>query len=91
MEFAHVGKHCTLRECQQQDFMPFECVFCKEIFCATHRRSDDHRCKAGSLETNSRYCIICPLCDARVSYNASGTAHTKADQALEADLIWQKH
>jgi len=43
MEF-NIGKHCSLQECKQLDFLPFECDACKKIFCLEHRTSEAHKC-----------------------------------------------
>jgi len=65
MEFANVGTHCNLKDCNQQDFMPFECVYCKKIHCGSHRRPDDHQCEIGGDE-DLNYVIICPICETRI-------------------------
>lgn len=30
MEFSNLGKHCQESTCNQKDFLPFECKFCKK-------------------------------------------------------------
>lgn len=68
MEFAHVGKHCSMELCQQQDFLPFTCDFCGDIHCADHRRPDDHCCREGGYDADdNNYIIFCPLCQAKLS------------------------
>ena len=37
-----VGKHCHY--CNQLDFLPFFCSYCKFNYCKTHRLSSDHNC-----------------------------------------------
>jgi len=51
MELPEVGEHCALADCSKLDFLPFKCVHCASIFCADHRRPQDHRCvKAEAAE-----------------------------------------
>ena len=51
MELPEVGEHCALADCSKLDFLPFKCVDCASIFCADHRRPQDHRCvKAEAAE-----------------------------------------
>jgi len=77
MEFAGVGTHCQLKGCNQQDFMPFECVYCKKIHCGEHRRPDDHSCEVGGDE-DLNYVIICPICETRL----------KMQKDKDADQVW---
>lgn len=37
-----IGVNCS--KCQQLDFLPFQCEYCKLIFCSNHRRLADHQC-----------------------------------------------
>lgn len=37
-----IGKNCSY--CNQLDFLPFVCEFCKETFCSQHRKIDQHDC-----------------------------------------------
>lgn len=37
-----IGVNCS--KCQQLDFLPFQCEYCKLIFCSEHRRLADHQC-----------------------------------------------
>lgn len=43
-ELPHLGKHCHVESCNRLDFLPFECVHCKNTFCSDHRTSDAHVC-----------------------------------------------
>ena len=80
MEFAKVGKHCELPGCNQQDYMPFECVYCKKIHCGKHRRPDYHECPVGG-DQDSIYVIICPICDDRI----------RLQKGKDADTCWNEH
>lgn len=42
MEFCDLGKHCKL--CFRQDYLPFQCKFCREFYCLEHRMIGDHNC-----------------------------------------------
>ncbi|EGW34989.1 uncharacterized protein SPAPADRAFT_48045 [Spathaspora passalidarum NRRL Y-27907] len=37
-----IGKNCSY--CNQLDFLPFVCEFCKQTFCSNHRKIDQHDC-----------------------------------------------
>ena len=86
MEFAHVGKNCQMKGCNQQDFMPFQCTFCQDIHCADHRRAENHKCTKGGFDkADDNYVIVCPDCD--MSINMKGTAYENRSQmeALKFD------
>lgn len=38
-----IGKNCAF--CNQLDFLPFVCEYCKGTFCEQHRRLEAHQCK----------------------------------------------
>lgn len=38
-----IGKNCAF--CNQLDFLPFVCEYCKQTFCEQHRRLEAHQCK----------------------------------------------
>lgn len=84
MEFAHVGAHCAFKGCNQQDFLPFRCEFCKDIHCADHRRADDHKCREGG-PIDDNYVIICPICQHHLSMKGTG----RNEEA--PDIIWNQH
>lgn len=62
-----IGKHCFLKECNQEDFLPFQCKFCKEYFCLEHRQPDNHFCQHETQNTRAKEkiqipkfpCIVC--------------------------------
>ncbi|CUM51331.1 uncharacterized protein AC631_02227 [Debaryomyces fabryi] len=38
----NIGKQC--HKCQQVDFLPFHCEYCKFTYCSNHRSLDSHQC-----------------------------------------------
>ena len=49
-----IGKHCELAECQQLDFLPFQCEHCLKYFCDSHYRY--HGCESKqSLSVDDHY------------------------------------
>lgn len=40
----NIGKNCQY--CNQLDFLPFICEFCKKTFCSQHRTIEQHQCIA---------------------------------------------
>ena len=86
MEFADLGQHCSMKHCSQQDFLPFKCEFCKDIYCGDHRRPDDHQCKSGTLdEMDDNYVILCPICQAALSLKG------KARMGITPSHVWNEH
>lgn len=45
MEFNEIGAHCELKNCNQKDFLPFECEFCHKKYCLEHRLPIKHNCQ----------------------------------------------
>ncbi|CAK9438492.1 uncharacterized protein LODBEIA_P27160 [Lodderomyces beijingensis] len=37
-----IGRNCSY--CNQLDFLPFTCEFCKKTFCSQHRTLEQHKC-----------------------------------------------
>lgn len=44
MEFPDLGNNCTMKDCQQLDFLPVTCFYCEKLFCKTHFLPFDHSC-----------------------------------------------
>ena len=85
MEFADVGAHCKMSHCEQQDFLPFKCEFCKEIYCADHRRPADHKCRNSNGEEDDNYVILCPICNTGLSLKGL------ASQGITPAHLWNEH
>jgi hypothetical protein len=60
--------------------LPFECDFCKKIYCLTHRRADDHNCNVG-IDHDAIYVIICPICRDRI----------KMRKEQDANIVFLEH
>jgi len=50
MELPDLGKRCTQKDCRQLDFLPTECVHCRQIFCGEHLSPFVHDC--GNFKDN---------------------------------------
>lgn len=66
MCFDNLGKDCALKECQQKDYLPFECKYCKQFYCLEHRSVVDHNCyvynqkkRKNILRKKTYYCFVC--------------------------------
>ncbi|KAG6489354.1 zinc finger AN1 and C2H2 domain-containing stress-associated protein 16-like [Zingiber officinale] len=59
-EFPHLGKHCSVSDCRQIDFLPFTCDRCNQVCCLQHRSYINHGCPNASQ--NDVTVLICPLC-----------------------------
>ncbi|GJQ11254.1 hypothetical protein GpartN1_g3045.t1 [Galdieria partita] len=40
-----IGEHCSLKGCNQLDFLPYLCENCGHTFCGQHRLPESHHCK----------------------------------------------
>ncbi|XP_052176855.1 zinc finger AN1 and C2H2 domain-containing stress-associated protein 16-like [Diospyros lotus] len=58
--FPNLGKHCTVEDCKQIDFLPFTCDACHKVFCLEHRSYNKHQCPNGNKHDVT--VVICPLC-----------------------------
>jgi len=60
-----IGAYCSYTECNREDFLPFECKFCKKFYCLDHRQPDNHFCKKQNQQLKKRLnikkfpCIVC--------------------------------
>jgi predicted nucleic acid binding AN1-type Zn finger protein len=59
-EFYDLGAHCTIRECREKDFLPFECDLCHQKFCLKHRSYKEHNC--AFYEEADKNVPVCPIC-----------------------------
>uniref|UniRef100_A0A2P2QNJ0 Zinc finger AN1 and C2H2 domain-containing stress-associated protein 11 n=1 Tax=Rhizophora mucronata TaxID=61149 RepID=A0A2P2QNJ0_RHIMU len=66
-EFPDLGKHCTVDDCKQIDFLPFTCDCCHQVFCLEHRSYVKHKCP--KADRNDVTVVICPLCAKGVRLN----------------------
>ncbi|OWM71585.1 zinc finger AN1 domain-containing stress-associated protein 12 [Punica granatum] len=60
--FPDLGRHCQHPECNQLDFLPFNCDRCHKDFCLEHRSYMDHECP--KPDRTSRKVIVCETCSA---------------------------
>ncbi|XP_017889546.1 AN1-type zinc finger protein 1-like [Ceratina calcarata] len=44
MEFPNLGERCSIEDCKQLNFLPFECNHCHELFCKEHFHISSHKC-----------------------------------------------
>jgi predicted nucleic acid binding AN1-type Zn finger protein len=79
MEFSHVGSHCALSDCKQQDFLPFTCDSCHRTYCLAHRSYEVHGCD-GALKKDITS-ISCPICNKTVKF----------DKSKDPNSVWEEH
>lgn len=77
--FPNLGKHCSVDDCHQIDFLPFTCDRCKLVFCLQHRSYGQHRCPHG--DNQGVTVVICPLC-------AKGVRLIPEE---DPNITWEKH
>lgn len=78
-EFPDLGKHCSVEECKQIDFLPFTCDRCRQVYCLEHRSYIKHHCPKGDKKDVT--VVICPLCAKGVRLNP--------DQ--DPNICWEAH
>lgn len=76
MEFAHVGRHCEMVGCKQQDFLPFKCPTCSKNLCLHHRKFSDHGCTAPDATS-----MDCPICKRSIVM----------DRSADPNIVWESH
>eukprot|EP00794_Sanderia_malayensis_P006977 gene6977-7762_t len=83
MELPGLGEHCSLRECNQLDFLPFNCDSCQKIFCKDHVHYDKHNCTE-SYKKDVRV-PVCPLCNQPVSFKPGEIPDRRVNDHIEND------
>ncbi|CAN0337888.1 unnamed protein product [Pylaiella littoralis] len=73
MEFHDLGKHCSVENCGQQDFLPFRCNACTNVFCLDHRSHAEHSCTNANFK--DKRVLECPTCD-KVLRRPPGVDHS---------------
>ena len=54
MEFSDLGARCSMKECNQQDYLPFKCNLCNKFYCLNHKSYDQHNCIEYNAKSNNR-------------------------------------
>ncbi|KAK9107958.1 hypothetical protein Syun_023969 [Stephania yunnanensis] len=62
--FPELGSHCQQSDCNQLDFLPFNCDGCQKVFCLEHRSYKSHECP--KADHNSRKVIVCEICSVAI-------------------------
>ncbi|XP_029045972.2 AN1-type zinc finger protein 1-like [Osmia bicornis bicornis] len=44
MEFPGIGERCSIKDCKQLNFLPFQCDHCHDVFCKEHFHVGAHSC-----------------------------------------------
>ncbi|KAJ4842643.1 stress-associated protein [Turnera subulata] len=78
-QFPDLGKHCSVQDCKQIDFLPFTCDRCRQVFCLEHRSYIKHSCP--KADSQGVTVVICPLCAKGVRLNP--------DQ--DPNICWEIH
>lgn len=60
-DLLSIGAHCSHPECNQLDFLPFQCNACNKIYCQYHRMASDHACPRADLAGDNQV-VVCPVC-----------------------------
>lgn len=57
-ELPSLGKHCNHKSCNQLDFLPVTCNFCKHVFCKDHFNYLDHNCDSWNRLSENNPTIV---------------------------------
>uniref|UniRef100_A0A914HSJ3 AN1-type domain-containing protein n=1 Tax=Globodera rostochiensis TaxID=31243 RepID=A0A914HSJ3_GLORO len=82
-EFPEAGKHCTVPECRQLDYLPIICDACSRILCKQHRTYDAHSCTE-AYKKNMQF-PLCPLCQQPVSIKRGEMPDLRVNEHIERD------
>ncbi|XP_065058953.1 AN1-type zinc finger protein 2A-like [Rhopilema esculentum] len=83
MEFPELGKHCSLENCKQLDFLPVDCDLCKKVFCKDHVGYEQHACT--EKYQKDRRVPVCPLCNQPVSIKPGEIPDRRVNDHIESD------
>ncbi|KAK3127441.1 hypothetical protein QOZ80_7AG0573340 [Eleusine coracana subsp. coracana] len=82
-EFPNLGKHCSVGDCRQIDFLPFTCDRCDHVFCLQHRSYTSHQCPNADVKDVT--VLICPLCAKGVRLNPNEDPNITWDSHVNTD------
>ncbi|KAL3085234.1 hypothetical protein niasHS_010303 [Heterodera schachtii] len=82
-EFPDSGKHCSVPDCRQLDYLPITCDACSRILCKQHRTYDAHSCTE-SYKKNVQF-PICPLCQQTVPIKRGEKPDLRVNEHIERD------
>ncbi|CAN6166773.1 unnamed protein product [Urochloa humidicola] len=68
--FPDLGAHCDEPDCNQLDFLPFDCDGCGKVFCTAHRTYLAHGCAKAADQ--GRTVVVCPDCGDAIERAAPG-------------------
>jgi AN1-type zinc finger protein 2 len=80
-----VGKHCSVKLCNQLDFLPYLCAACKETFCQDHWKFASHSCQ---MEHEFRKNVVvpsCPVCQTAIPVPKGKDPNSYVDDHLNSN------
>jgi len=81
-DFPDLGKHCSSSSCGQLDFLPFECKYCKKIFCLAHKDVTQHECVVDITKVNVM--PLCPVCNRYIKIEMSVPTDKTIDEHISS-------
>ena len=66
MEFDNLKHRCEYKYCNQIEYLPIQCKYCKKFFCSKHIHVDHHECTAAV--TDDVRVIKCQDCGKMIKY-----------------------
>ncbi|KIK83701.1 hypothetical protein PAXRUDRAFT_832036 [Paxillus rubicundulus Ve08.2h10] len=86
MDLDLIGKHCTLRTCNELDFLPIQCS-CLRWFCSLHISPDNHDC---STVVQRQLQPFLPSTGVRARCASAGCSRPSLDSAVSTtDLPYE--
>eukprot|EP01066_Platyproteum_vivax_P012357 Platyproteum_vivax@DN5619_c0_g1_i1.p1 len=80
-EFSDLGKHCSVADCHQQDFLPFKCDYCEDHFCLEHFTAEAHSCKEVENYNLDKRVLVCPVCQKSMPI----------EPHQDPNIVWERH
>ncbi|PWA02524.1 hypothetical protein BB558_001373 [Smittium angustum] len=81
MELPHVGEHCSNKDCNRLDFLPYKCEYCNKKFCENHWKANDHSCENQHKILDFRI-PTCPICNLPVPINRGEDPNYKVENHI---------
>jgi len=81
-EMLDIGKHCEEASCNQIDFLPFKCGYCRHTFCSEHWKPSQHDCLEEKLADVRIIVPTCPLCSTPVPVKQGEDPNVYMDRHL---------
>eukprot|EP00835_Amoeboradix_gromovi_P006067 NODE_652_length_5520_cov_0.241284.p4 type:complete len:148 gc:universal NODE_652_length_5520_cov_0.241284:1730-2173(+) len=78
LETLSVGKRCVLEYCGKIDYLPFDCHYCRKIYCGDHFK--EHPC---SHILRDNRCVKCMICSHPIAVPNGEDPNVRVNQHIQ--------